>query len=500
MHKLNDYRKKIDKIDNKIMKSLDERFFITKRIGILKKNLNIPTTDINRENEILDKSSSYENGNSINKIYHKILEESKNNQSSYALALEDGSYTYSDKIHNRFNNEFYQVIETEDLLNVIKTTNIKNFNISNPLKNQGFDICQNITERAKATNVINFINEENNELLGDNLDIDAFLNMINYYNIDFENKNIIVIGNGATSRTICYALKSLNIQSLVKLVRNKKDQNEILINEMPFNLSADILIDATSFDVYPNFENEPLFDINKILGLKVFITVNYNPNRSIMYQQACKLGIKCYNGLMMLIENARLSENIWQNKEYPISYSKIIMDELLHDLNIVLIGQSGAGKTTIGDTLSFVLNRPHLNSDNIINKKITLTINNTTNNLKEFRFIEGNVIFNISHIKKAIISVGAGAIEDEQNIINLKRNGIIVFIQTPLDTLIERFNNGKLQRPLLKSVDDVKTLYQKREQLYLNAADIIINGNCDIMEIAEKIKEKVNEHINHKWL
>ncbi|MCS6956316.1 MAG: chorismate mutase [Patescibacteria group bacterium] len=53
MKKLEDYRKQIDKIDEKLIKTLSKRFFVVKKIGKLKKKLNLPPLDKKRWNEII---------------------------------------------------------------------------------------------------------------------------------------------------------------------------------------------------------------------------------------------------------------------------------------------------------------------------------------------------------------------------------------------------------------------------------------------------------------
>lgn len=497
---INKLRKKIDRIDKQLMKKLDYRFQIVKQIGDIKKEKNLLITDSSREQQILDKAEQFATENEIKNIYGNIFKEAKNLQAKY-LVLGNASYTYSSYIHQRFTNENYQIQETDDLKQFLTIYKPLGINISNPLKKQGFDVCQEISEKAKKSGVINLITKKNNQYYGDNIDIDAFLNMINYYKIDFTGKNIIIIGNGATSRSIISAISSLKPQSIFKLVREKRDINEIEISSMPFNLACDILIDATSNDVYPEFNNEPLIDINKILNVKYFITVNYNPNRSLLYQNAEKLKIKCYNGLMMLIENARISESIWNDKEIPFLYTKQIMKDLLNKLNIVLIGQTGSGKTTTSFDLSFITNKKHFDTDELIEKKTQLIVNDNINNLDEFRETETKIIKNLSLTTDSIISVGAGAILNPENMQNLKRNGILVFLNISLEKLIERFNEQRIERPLIKKIDDLKTMYQKRQQIYLDEADIIIDcDNLNSYEIAEKIEEKVYEYINHKWL
>ena len=48
-------RKKIDTLDEEIIRSLKKRMGISKEVGKLKERLDIPVEDKNRENEIIDR-------------------------------------------------------------------------------------------------------------------------------------------------------------------------------------------------------------------------------------------------------------------------------------------------------------------------------------------------------------------------------------------------------------------------------------------------------------
>ena len=54
MNELIILRNKIDKIDDKIIKLLDERMIISKQVGIYKKNNDVVLTHPNRESEIIN--------------------------------------------------------------------------------------------------------------------------------------------------------------------------------------------------------------------------------------------------------------------------------------------------------------------------------------------------------------------------------------------------------------------------------------------------------------
>ena len=77
-------RNKIDLLDIDLIKLLNQRMLICQKIGILKKENNIPLIHSNRENEIIDKLFQSENNNlskkEITNLYEIIFNISKSKQ------------------------------------------------------------------------------------------------------------------------------------------------------------------------------------------------------------------------------------------------------------------------------------------------------------------------------------------------------------------------------------------------------------------------------------
>jgi chorismate mutase/prephenate dehydratase len=73
-------RKKIDALDQDIMNQLDKRFDLSVKIGQLKQLENKVVFDSNREQLILDKTSSLSHSPQIQEVYRTIMTQSKSIQ------------------------------------------------------------------------------------------------------------------------------------------------------------------------------------------------------------------------------------------------------------------------------------------------------------------------------------------------------------------------------------------------------------------------------------
>lgn len=82
MESIENNREKLNTIDSKIIKLLEERFAITKEIAFIKKEYSLPITDEKREGEIINRlaSETYLKKNIIEDIYNKIFFHSKSQQ------------------------------------------------------------------------------------------------------------------------------------------------------------------------------------------------------------------------------------------------------------------------------------------------------------------------------------------------------------------------------------------------------------------------------------
>ena len=79
-----------------------------------------------------------------------------------------------------------------------------------------------------------------------------------------------------------------------------------------------------------------------------------------------------------------------------------------------------------------------------------------------------------------IISLGGGGVLREQNVINLKRNGVVFYIDRPLELLVDT------DRPLSKS-KGIETLYNERKDIYNACCDFKVKNDKDIESVVKEI-------------
>ena len=160
--------------------------------------------------------------------------------------------------------------------------------------------------------------------------------------------------------------------------------------------------------------------------------------------------------------------------------------------NIALIGLPGSGKTTLAKRLSEKLSRKYIDLDSFIEDEEGITVSEIFERSGEeaFRDIETRALGKISGEKGAIIACGGGVVIKEKNMHLLEDNCLIVFIDRPVNSIINGINTNT--RPLLKgNPERIIKLQEERRPLYLKYADFIAGNDGDIDKTLKKLEHIV---------
>ncbi len=168
--------------------------------------------------------------------------------------------------------------------------------------------------------------------------------------------------------------------------------------------------------------------------------------------------------------------------------------------NIALVGFMGSGKTTVAILLAKKLKRCLVSTDDLIVQKQKCAIADifAVKGEPYFRALEKEIIAKISQKKNLVIDCGGGIVLQEENVANLKRNGVIVYLKASVDVLHERTKN-ETHRPLLCVNDPkskIKDLLFVREPFYQKADYIIDTSTKTASDVADDIA-RLLDHDQH---
>ncbi len=145
----------------------------------------------------------------------------------------------------------------------------------------------------------------------------------------------------------------------------------------------------------------------------------------------------------------------------------------------------GSGKSTLGPILANTLGYGFVDVDRMIEERSGKSIGDVFQVLgeKEFRQMERETLLEIVRMHETVVSLGGGAIANEENFQLLHAHGIIVYLRMSPEEATRRMRH-KVNRPLLKGTDGelldenalrekITDLMRRREEFYARA-DVII--------------------------
>ena len=404
----------------------------------------------------------------------------------YGLIGEHLGHSFSKEIHNRIADYdyFLKEIEPDRLKDFITSREYRGLNVTIPYKQDVIAWLDEVDEAALDIGAVNTIVNRDGRLYGYNTDYLGMRELILSNGMDLQAATVLILGSGGTSKTAYKVAESLGAKQIIKVSRHPKN-GEITYEEAYRDYSyADAIINTTPCGMYPDTEGCPI-DVSRFNNLSAVVDAIYNPLNTRLVLSARQRGIKASGGLYMLVAQAVKASELF----FDTTYDPAVMESIFGSIegqkkNIVLIGMPGCGKSTVGKALKDRLNREFIDSDAEIVKRAGIEIPRIFSEYGEeyFRKLESEVISDLSKRTGIVIATGGGAILNDKNVEELKKNGELIWLNRPIDSIIPTED-----RPLSNDRDKLIKLYTVREPIYRAAADREIDA-CDSIEgIVERI-------------
>jgi len=171
------------------------------------------------------------------------------------------------------------------------------------------------------------------------------------------------------------------------------------------------------------------------------------------------------------------------------------MSEIEINKPIALIGYRGSGKSTISKILAQKLGYKLFELDHLIDERAGEKIPEIVAKFgwERFRQMETEILTEIVKTKNAVLDLGGGIVEKQENRKLIQENCRVVWLKAKPEILIDRIK-GSTYRPSLTGksiVDEVPEVLARREPLYQGLADL----SLDTGELSPE--QAVSEIIRH---
>lgn len=158
---------------------------------------------------------------------------------------------------------------------------------------------------------------------------------------------------------------------------------------------------------------------------------------------------------------------------------------------IFLVGMPGCGKTTMGKVLAKELNYNFYDMDEYIEEISGKSIKDLFSESEEvFRTWETEACSRLREKKRSVISTGGGVVKRDENIKLLKEAGLVVFINRPVEKIIEDVDINS--RPLLiAGKERIYALYEERFDRYKQICHVEVVNEGFIRDTIDNIKKEI---------
>ncbi|MEG1743860.1 MAG: shikimate kinase, partial [Clostridia bacterium] len=345
------------------------------------------------------------------------------------LLGENVTSSFSPVIHAMFgnNNYFLNSVSADSLEIFLKSKQFRGANVTIPYKSTVIKHLDFLSAECALIGSVNTIKNCSGVLFGYNTDLFGMEYMLNRAKIDLKDKEVLILGSGATSKTAQFTTQKLKAKSIFFASRN----GDINYDNIYEKCNPQVIINTTPVGMIGKCD-DILVDIIRFKNLESVADVIYNPLNTRLLQSAKREGLKYTNGLSMLVAQASAANEIFfDEKSNSQKIEEAIRAVKSKMLNVALIGMPGSGKSVVGEKLAEMLSKTFIDIDKNLENSEKSAICDIFKKYGEskFRLLESEEIKNISKKTDAVISTGGGCVLNTENIVNLKKNAVIVWIK-----------------------------------------------------------------------
>ena len=160
--------------------------------------------------------------------------------------------------------------------------------------------------------------------------------------------------------------------------------------------------------------------------------------------------------------------------------------------NLILVGISGAGKSTVGAEVAERLGRTFVDLDREIERREAATVSELFAEKGEpyFRTKERELTEELARTGNMVLAPGGGWITNTDVVALVRPPSRIIYLKVKPETAIARLGDQRTTRPLLMRPDplnELKRMLKQREEMYAGADHVIDTEKLTPQRVVEEV-------------
>lgn len=411
----------------------------------------------------------------------------------YGLIGEKLGHSYSPMIHRFFGDYDYRLfpMPRAEMEETVRSRAFKGLNITIPYKTAVLPLCDELSPVVREVGSANTLVMRGGRLFADNTDLPGMLSMLRRAGISLTGAKVVILGSGGTSLTAQAACRQENAREYVAVSRSGPVTYADLYVR---HTDADVIVNATPVGMYPNNLVSPV-DLSRFPHLRGVADVIYNPARTALLLDAEERGLPHIDGLWMLAAQAWYAAKLFLDKDIPEEKIALACWGVRREcMNLVLVGMPGSGKSTQGQRAAEKLGRPFVDLDaEIVKRHGPIPEIFARQGEQAFRDMESEIVREFCKESGLVIATGGGAVLQRDNVRAMRQNGVVAWLQRPVEKLSTK------GRPLSTGLDALKKMEEARYPLYRACADYTVAVQENTVDTTLRILEGFDETAGAEW-
>lgn len=373
-----------------------------------------------------------------------------------------------------------------EVLSLCRYLEIEGINVTAPFKEDAYNVCDAISDEAKAIRAVNTLLFRDNKIIGENTDVYGVISSLREAGAYGNNFTYLVVGAGGAAKSVLSALEGKN----VLLSHRNLDKGSKLANDFGAQYMDISEIHPEKVDVIISTVSDTTFLLpDGFLKKKhYFLNAVYSP--SALTHVAEQVGCRIISGERWLLHQAQRAAQLFYGDVGNIDDIEVALKSYERKTKpLAFIGMMGSGKSSVSKKLSELMNFSCIELDHNIEEAMKKSIPEIFLEIGEERFreVESSCLREIPIESSIIVACGGGIILNPDNQKYLKENFTVIWLYASDEELIKRLAHEMHTRPILKNTS-ISELQKMRRSSYAKTSDIVfLTDGHDIESVAKII-------------